>query len=100
MLLCPTKEGLRKLIQICEKYAAEHDLLFNGTKSKLLIFGSHTGIEPHINVKDVRVPVSHTAMHLGNLISNKTEDSIDYAINKFNSSFNSFFHHLASVRAK
>ena len=76
VLLCPTKEGLRKMIQICEKYAAEPDLLFNGTKSKLLIFGSHTGIKPHINVNDVRVPVSHTAMHLGNLISNKIEDSI------------------------
>ena len=32
VLLCPTKEGLRKMIKICEFYAAEHDLIFNGKK--------------------------------------------------------------------
>ena len=30
VLICPTKEGLRNMIRICETYAAEHDLIFNG----------------------------------------------------------------------
>ena len=34
VLLCPTKEGLRKMIEICEAYAIEYDLLLNGSKSK------------------------------------------------------------------
>ena len=38
ILLCPTLDGLRKIIKICEEYALSHSILFNGSKSKLLIF--------------------------------------------------------------
>ena len=90
VLLCPTKEGLRRLINICEKYAFKHDILFNGSKSKLLVFGSTTDIVPSINVNGVKVPVCDQAMHLGNLISNNIVECVDYGIGKFNSSFNYF----------
>ena len=39
ILLCPTLSGLKEMIKICESYATEHSITFNGTKSKLLIFG-------------------------------------------------------------
>ena len=42
MLLCPTLDGLRKMIRVCEDYANDHSILFNGSKSKLLIFGEYT----------------------------------------------------------
>ena len=90
VLLCPTKEGLRKLISICERYASDHDILFNGTKSKLLVFGSPSNHVPSIFVNGVEVPVCENAMHLGNFISNNPSESVDYGIGKFNSSFNYF----------
>ena len=90
VLLCPTREGLRNMIRICESYAIDHDLLFNGNKSKLLICGSKTGPVPKFYVNEKEVPISDTAVHLGNLISNNIQDSIDSGITKFNSSFNYF----------
>ena len=39
ILLCPSVTGLEKMIRLCELYACKHDLIFNGTKSKLMIFG-------------------------------------------------------------
>ena len=32
-LLVPCKSGLSMLIDVCKKYAAEYDILFNGSKS-------------------------------------------------------------------
>ena len=90
VLLCPTKEGLRKMIEICEAYAVEHDLLFNGSKSKLLVCGTVPEYVPKFYVNEKEVPVCDTAIHLGNLISNNMHDTIDYGISKFNSSFNYF----------
>ena len=90
VLLCPSKEGLRKLIKICERYAMDHDIIFNGNKSKLLVFGSTTNNLPSIYVSGVEVPVCDNAMHLGNVISNNISESVEYGIGKFNSSFNYF----------
>jgi len=39
ILLSPSLTGLMNMIKICEDYACEHDILFNGKKSKYLIFG-------------------------------------------------------------
>ena len=33
ILLCPSVTGLIKMIKICEEYANEHDILFNGKKA-------------------------------------------------------------------
>ena len=90
VLLCPTKEGLRNMIRICENYASEHDLIFNGTKSKLLIYGNVTNCLPKLYVNQNEVPVCNTAVHLGNLISNDEHEIIDFGISKFNSNFNYF----------
>ena len=34
ILLCPSVAGLKKLIKICEDYANEHSIKFNGNKTK------------------------------------------------------------------
>ena len=39
ILLCPSLAGLMNMMKICEDYANEHDILFNGKKSKYLVFG-------------------------------------------------------------
>ena len=37
-LLVPTLSGLIKMVKICKQYADRHDVVFNGPKSKLLIY--------------------------------------------------------------
>ena len=37
-LISPSMTGLRKMSSICEQYASDYDILFNGSKSKLLFF--------------------------------------------------------------
>ena len=78
------------MIKICETYNAEHDLIFNGNKSKLLICGTVPESLPKFYVNEIEVPVCNTALHLGNLISQNMHDTIDLGIAKFNSSLNYF----------
>ena len=45
ILLCPSLYGIRRMLEICENFAAEYDLIFNGAKSKLLIFDKGNMLE-------------------------------------------------------
>ena len=38
-VLAPTLSGLQVLIKICERYADEFDIKFNGAKSVYMVFG-------------------------------------------------------------
>ena len=67
VLLCPTVAGLRKMIKICEDYAKEHSILFNGNKSKYLIFGEYK-YNPVLKVNNKIVPRCDSAIHLGHLL--------------------------------
>ena len=41
-LLSPSRLGMAILVNVCEKYAAEYDIIFNSKKSQLLHFrGRH-----------------------------------------------------------
>ena len=40
-LISPSIIGMRKLLQACELFAAEHDIIFNPLKSKCLAFSKH-----------------------------------------------------------
>ena len=39
--LCPTLSGLREMLNICEDYAKDYNILFNASKSKLMYFGNN-----------------------------------------------------------
>ena len=41
VLLAPTPYAMRKLLQICDTYAAEFDITFNPDKSKILVLPAH-----------------------------------------------------------
>ena len=64
VIFCPTKNALKKMIKICENYALEHDILFNGKKSQLLIFGEMQTQHVDIRVNGELVPLSENALHL------------------------------------
>ena len=91
ILLCPSLEGIRDMIKICEDYASTHSILFNGKKSKYLIFGDYE-YNVSLTVNNEQVPRSDSAIHLGHLLhtgdtyNEMTED----AIKNFNKSVHGF----------
>ena len=71
ILLSPTVYGMKIMIKICEEYANDHCILFNGNKSKYLIFGKYKTkykYNPIIEVNNEIVPRCNTAVHLGHLL--------------------------------
>ena len=101
-LLVPTLSGLRKVIRICEEYAADHNILFNGTKSKLIVFTPNGQNAENVNVfvNGDRVQQVDAAVYLGNLLSNNSNDApIERGIANFNRQFNSFMAHFGRLKA-
>ena len=97
ILLCPSVVGLNKMIRICEEYAEKHHILFNGKKSKYLIFGTYK-YNHTVRVNDEIVERCDSAMYLGHKLHTKnTQDVlIDHAIEKLNGSFHGFMSRFRS----
>ena len=91
ILLCPTVAGLSVMIKICEDYANEHDILFNGKKSKYLVFGPYK-YNHIVRVNNEIVERCEKAVHLGHVLhtGEKNDALIGDAMAKLNSSFHVF----------
>jgi hypothetical protein len=69
------------MLQICENYSLEYDLMFNPGKSKMLIFNGKYDISP-LKMNNVDIPISLSEKHLGNVIGdNNAERRITKAVN-------------------
>ena len=62
--------GLRQMIEICEEYASEMELLFNPKKSKLLCYNMLLDVKPVVYLCDHIVDVVDSEMYLGNKLYN------------------------------
>ena len=87
------------LVSVCEKYASEFDILFNGSKSKLLFFKGRfsNGMESEIMVNGEIVNISDNDVHLGHTISSSERESISLTAKSscwksFNSLISNFGH--------
>ncbi len=92
-LLTPTFKGLKKLVSICEKYAEEYDIKFNGTKSKYMVYKGRNSVVHHedVYVNGEKVEQVTTADHLGHRLSTTDKTSmITTAVSSFWKSFNPF----------
>ena len=91
ILLAPSVNAMNEMISICEKYAEEHKILFNGKKSKYLVFGNYE-FNPTITVNNEPVPRCDSAIHLGHILDTKNSKDalIDESIKAFNTSFHGF----------
>ena len=69
-IVSPTLFGLRQMIEICEEYASEMDLLFNRKKSKLLCYNMLLDVKPVVYLCDAIVEVVDSEMHLGSKLYN------------------------------
>ena len=94
ILLCPSLAGLMDMIKICEDYAIEHDILFNGKKSKYLVFGKDNNYKYNhtITVNNEVVERCEEADHLGHpLHTGKPLEALaEKGLNSLNSMFYSF----------
>ena len=71
-LLAPSVSALRKMLCVCEEFAGEYNVIFNGSKSALLLF------KAPVNTIDVylsgcKIPICQTALHLGTFVGIKSE---------------------------
>ncbi len=85
-LLTPTLSELKILIDVCEKYAKEFNIKFNGSKSRLLLFkGRNCEILTRgVTVNGVSLTVSETDVHLGHHMSAKDKEcTVNAAKNNF-----------------
>ncbi len=75
-LLDSMLSGLKILIDVCEKYAKEFNIKFNGSKSHLLLFkGRNCKISTRgVTVNGVSLTVSETAIHLGHHMSTNDKE--------------------------
>ena len=101
-LLAPTRKALQVMVNVCESYAAEHSVIFNGSKSQFLVFkGTRCNSNKcSIIVNNEVLDNIDNAVHLGHNISTVNTDSMLTNVkSKFWKSFNMFmadFGHISS----
>ena len=85
------------MISICEEYAKEHSIMFNGSKSKYLVFGNYK-YNPIIKVNNENVSRCDSALYLGHLLhtKNTTKEIIEHAIKEFKKNYYGFISRFES----
>jgi Reverse transcriptase (RNA-dependent DNA polymerase) len=85
VLLAPTPSAIRKLLHICDVYAREYSIIFNGKKSKCIFFpglcnnsqGAGAHFLPSLQVGDNDIEYVDSWSHLGHILSSDSRDNLD-----------------------
>ena len=98
ILLCPSLKGICDMMRMCEEYATSHSILFNGKKSKYLVFGNYKHCVSLI-INNEEVPRSESALNFGHLLHTKDTDNqlIEDAIKGLNKTFMVLWQDLVHV---
>ena len=96
ILLCPSVSAMNEMIKLCEEYAEDHKIIFNGKKSKYLVFGNYE-YRPTIKVNNEIVPRCDSAIHLGHVLDTKNTKGtlIEESVKSFHKSFYGFMSKFA-----
>ena len=88
ILICPSVTAMNEMLETCEEYAKDHNILFNGKKSKYLIFGDYK-YNPIIKINNEIVPRCESTIHLGHLLDTRNTKNalIEHSIKEFNKCF-------------
>ena len=102
VLLSPTLYGLKKMIGICENYAREHKIVFNGKKSKLMVFRkSHVSEIADVFVNNEKVERVHCMKYLGHMLYDDRNNSLVSSVNNdFKVQVNTFLGSFQRLTAK
>ena len=91
-LLSTSREGMQRLLQICESFATDHCLKFNIQKSKSISFRKRRSIycrETAFSINGESLPEVHDVIHLGHKLSavpKETTGAVEERCRKFYSS--------------
>ncbi len=99
-MLCPTLSGMQLMCNICENYAEEYNIKFNGSKSHLLLLKGRqwkTSIKS-LHVNEVAFQCVDSVMDLGHAVSSHDKDSMVTAVNaRFWHVFNLFMSDFGDI---
>ncbi len=85
------------MVHVCEEYAASFNIIFNGSKSLLMVFGNSHDCEVYVSGDPVKVVKS--MKHLGHVITDDINDSaVQPIVNDFNTKVNTFLAYFNEVR--
>ena len=90
-ILAPSKKALQIMINICQGYAADHDVIFNGPKSQFIVFRGRECKADNCDVMVNGIQLNNTssAIHLGHRISSDdNECAISASVAQFWKAFN------------
>ena len=95
VLLSPTVVGMKNMLLICEKYAKDHNILFNPVKSNAIIFSKpkalyHKKSDINFEINQNVIPLVSKVKHLGHVLYDNAGGDIDvnYIMETFNKSVN------------
>ena len=90
ILITPTVSSLNKMLEICCSYADEYNVLFNSSKSKIIVKSGRLKLQkPSIMLKGEPIEAVDCEMHLGNLIGNvDNNDLVSKCVSEFMSRVN------------
>ena len=74
---CPSIRGLNRLLDICNKFAAEHYLIFNSKKSLAIKYGKEVNDTEYVLLGQNRINWVDSVKHLGNYFNTQLSDSTD-----------------------
>ena len=95
-IVSSTHFGLRQMIEICEEYASEMDLLFNPKNPKLLCYNMLLDVKPVVYLCDAIVDVVDSEIYLGNkLYNNIYKTKIDKLVSDLERQGNHIIHNFS-----
>ena len=91
VLLSPSRESMAKMLKVCEKYAAEHNLIFSTdpdpqkSKTKCLYMcgkSGHVKYPADLHLNNQKLPFVPEALHLGHHIHQDCSSTYDIQVKK------------------
>ena len=80
VLISPSSAGLKNLLAVCEKFGEDNDMLFNASKSAIMLFKSNSISNfniPTFKLNDNSIDIVNTFKYLGHNISDSLSDKLD-----------------------
>lgn len=77
-LLAPTRGATQIMLNICEKFGREYDVIFNSQKSHLILYNTNYQYidMPHLQLNGETLHIQRNAYHLGHPIGNDNVNKI------------------------
>ena len=81
-LSCPSIRGLNRMLDICNKFAAEHYLIFNSKKSLAIKYGKEVNNTEYVLLGQDRINWVDSVRHLGNYFNTQLSDITDCMVKR------------------